>query len=112
MTAAVCLRLTTARLRSSISPAATSFHRRDRMTEPNVQPEPITASTCWPRLLTVEKAALYLGVSRETLKKNGIGLPRLRAGRKVLYDRELLDRLIDGCPPGADIWVALPRQAR
>ena len=83
------------------------------MTDRQAQPEPgpVTANcggvvfSCWPRLLPLRLAATYLGVSYDTLKKNGASLPRLRAGRKVLYDRDVLDRWLNQLPPGADIWV-------
>ena len=63
--------------------------------------------TIAPRLLDLEAAALYLGVSTWTLrelanKKDGV-LPRVRIPlpkgddlRKLLFDREDLDRLIEG----------------
>ena len=63
----------------------------------------------WPRLLTLDDAARYLGVSPETLRRQQ-GIPGLRrAGRKPLYDRVALDRGLDDCADGADIWVALRR---
>ena len=89
------------------------------MTDGNGQHDPIAATgngrvvfSCWPRLLPVRLAAAYLGISPETLKKNGASLPRLRAGRKVLYDRDLLDRWLDRLPPGANIWVDARKPSR
>ncbi len=80
------------------------------MIDRSAQPDPIADNgrvviASWPRLLPVRLAATYLGVSLDTLKKHGALLPRLRAGRKVLYDRYVLDRWLDQLPRGADIWV-------
>ncbi len=81
------------------------------MTDGNGQPERLVV-TGWPRLLPVRLAAAYLGISPDTLKKHGASLPRLRAGRKLLYDRYVLDRWLDQLPPGADIWVDARKPSR
>ncbi len=63
----------------------------------------------WPRMLPLDGAAQYLGVSTETLRKKK-NIPGLRrAGSKTLYDRHALDRALDDCGNGGDIWVALRR---
>jgi len=65
----------------------------------------------WPRMMRLDAAARYLGVSPETLRKEK-NIPGLRrAGRTVLYDRAAFDRALDDCVDGADIWVALRRTA-
>ena len=63
----------------------------------------------WPRLLSMELCAAYLGVSPETLRKQPLVPGRRVAGRKPLYDRLALDRALDDCSDGADIWIALRR---
>ncbi len=48
----------------------------------------------WPRLMSVGYAAAYLSVSASTVRT--LGLPTYNIGRRVLYDRKLIDRWIDG----------------
>lgn len=51
----------------------------------------------WPRLMSEEQAAAYVGVSVNTFVAN-IGNPfpePLRFGRRKLYDRTALDRAVD-----------------
>jgi hypothetical protein len=52
----------------------------------------------WPRLLSLELAASYVGVSEHLFKKNvGIKWPRPhRDGKRILWDRHELDMMIDG----------------
>lgn len=47
----------------------------------------------WPRLMSVGYAAAYLSVSTTTVRT--LGLPTYNIGRRVLYDRKLIDRWID-----------------
>jgi hypothetical protein len=62
----------------------------------------------WPRLLSGEQAAAYLGVTAPTLKTLGIK-PRSLRGR-VLYDRHDLDRYADALAVGGgDIDTYLDR---
>ena len=61
--------------------------------------------TTWPRLLTVELVALYLGVGEQTIRNRGAELPgRRRFGRRVVFDRVILDRMLDRCDKNNDIW--------
>lgn len=51
----------------------------------------------WPRLLSVEQAASYVGISKTTFL-NGVGRawPKsIRHGKRVLWDRTRLDRTVD-----------------
>lgn len=51
----------------------------------------------WPRLLSEDQAAAYVGVSRETFRqlvKAGT-YPQRREGKRVLYDRRVIDRIED-----------------
>jgi hypothetical protein len=66
--------------------------------------QPVQVSACVPRLLNLEAAAAYLGVSPWTVRDlDGAGvLPRVRVPlphggelRRLLFDREDLDRLIE-----------------
>ena len=48
-----------------------------------------------PRLMTVLQCAAYINVSERTLRNHGDLIPgRKRLGRRVLYDRVLIDRWI------------------
>jgi len=86
--------------------AAASERLRKRPGRPRTRParKPLAALPCSPRLLTLGQAARYLALSRATverLRAAGI-LPSVRiphaneAGevRRVLFDREDLDRLV------------------
>ena len=84
------------------------------MTEPNVQPEPITVSadngrlmfSCWPRLLSVEQIAAYLGLAPQTIRNNADRIPgRRNLGRRVLWDRQVVDRWLDRNDGSRDLWV-------
>lgn len=52
----------------------------------------------WPRRLSAELAAAYLGISKTTLL-TGVGSRRypepMRDGKRVLWDRETLDEWVD-----------------
>ena len=59
----------------------------------------------WPRLLSAELAAAYLSISRTSfldgVKRKEWPQP-IRHGKRTLWDRERLDRLVDvlsGLPP-------------
>ena len=58
-----------------------------------------------PRLLSIELAAAYLGVSATTFRLIAPHLHPLRCGRRVLYDRLTLDDYIDRFKPGQDISI-------
>jgi hypothetical protein len=74
---------------------------RPRKPEPY---QPVQVAACVPRLLDVDAAAVYLGVSAWTIRDldaRGV-LPRVRVPlpnggelRRLLFDRADLDRLID-----------------
>ena len=50
--------------------------------------------------------AAYLGLAPQTVRNHRADLPgRKRFGRKVLYDREALDRLIEKNNGVTDLWV-------
>lgn len=48
----------------------------------------------WPRLLSRDQAAAYLGVTAPTL--DGLAIHSQKVGRRRLYDRQILDRWADG----------------
>ena len=55
----------------------------------------------WPRLLSEEQAAAYVGLSLNAFRAR-IGNPwpaAIRIGRRKLYDRNALDRTVDGLAP-------------
>ncbi len=49
------------------------------------------------RLLSVKEAGLYLGLSPWTIRSLGWSgqIPEVRVGRRVLYDRQDLDRFVE-----------------
>ncbi len=47
----------------------------------------------WPRLMAVDMAAAYVGLSATTLRENGPAAKRM--GKRRLYDRHDLDRWAD-----------------
>ncbi len=66
--------------------------------------EPVSVTTCLPRLLDVDGAAAYLGVSAWTVRdldaagvlaRVRVPLPNGGELRRLLFDRADLDRLID-----------------
>lgn len=60
----------------------------------------------WPRLLTIEQAASYLGLSAQTIRNRKNLLPgRKLWGAKPVYDRVALDRLIDENNGVSDLWI-------
>ncbi len=84
-----------------------------RMTDRNGQPEPITAAdngrvviASWPRMLTVELLATYIGLAAQTVRNNADRIPgRRNLGRRVLFDRHVIDRWLDRCDGARDLWV-------
>ena len=62
-------------------------------------PKPaLAALPHWPRLLSEEQAAAYVGVSASSFRER-IGDPwpaAIRIGRRRLYDRLALDSAVDG----------------
>ncbi len=70
------------------------------MTARAEQPEP------WPRLLTVERAAAYIGLAAQTVRNRAGEIPgRKRLGRRVVYDRAVLDRWIDRNNGRTDLFL-------
>jgi hypothetical protein len=64
----------------------------------------------WPRLMAADLAALYLSIGLTMLRERGPAPKRF--GRRVLYDRQDLDRFADRlggsgeAPPSAPLTVA------
>ncbi len=82
------------------------------MIDRNGQPDPIAATdngrvvfSCCPRLLSIEGAAAYLGISETKLREFVHRLPRLRCGRRILFDRRALDEYVDYFRPDQDISI-------
>ena len=60
----------------------------------------------WPRMLTVELLAAYLGIAAQTVRNNTDRVPgRRNLGRRVLYDRHVIDRWLDRGDGARDLWV-------
>ncbi len=61
---------------------------------------------CWPRMLTVEQAAAYLGLSPKTIRNHKYQLPgRRNWGGKPVFDRYALDKMIDRSRGTRSLWV-------
>lgn len=69
----------------------------------------------WPRLLTVEMAALYLGIRPKTIRNHRYQLPGLRkwGGErgKIVFDRYVIDRWLDRCGGRRCLWLDAERLA-
>ncbi len=81
------------------------------MTRPAGQPDDLhhaerVVLSCWPRMLPVELAAKYLGLAVQTLRNHRGEIPgRKHLGRKVVYDRCVLDRWLDRNDGRTDLFV-------
>ena len=81
------------------------------MTDPTDQPDQVQHDarvllSCWPRLLTVEMAATYLGVSPKTIRNHRYRLPGMRKwGGKVVFDRQAIDRMLDHSGGRRNLWI-------
>ena len=81
------------------------------MTDPTDQPDHLQRDArvvmpCWPRLLSVELAANYLGLAVQTVRNRAGEIPgRKRLGRKVVYDRDVLDRWIERNTGRTDLFL-------
>ena len=58
-----------------------------------------------PRLLSIAGAASYLGISETKFREFVDRLPQLRCGRRVLFDRRVLDEFVDRFQPDQDISI-------
>ena len=64
----------------------------------------------WPRLLTVEMAAAYLGLSPKTIRNHRHKLPGLRTwGGKLVFDRHAIDKMLDHSGGRRSLWVDAER---
>ena len=62
--------------------------------------------SCWPRMLTVEMAAKYLGLSAKTIRNHRYRLPGMRKwGGKVVFDRQAIDRMLDHSGGRRSLWI-------
>ena len=60
----------------------------------------------WPRMLTVELLAAYIGLAAQTVRNNADRIPgRRNLGRRVLFDRHVIDRWLDRGDGARDLWV-------
>ncbi len=61
---------------------------------------------CWPRLLTAEMAATYLGLSPKTIRNHQYRLPGKRSwGGKIVFDRLAIDRMLDHSGGRRSLWI-------
>ena len=62
--------------------------------------------TCYPRMMPVEMAAKYLGIAVQTLRNHAGEVPgRKHWGRKVVYDRNVLDQMLDRNSGHTDLFL-------
>lgn len=67
----------------------------------------------WPRLLTVESVAQYLGLAVQTVRNRSLEVPGRRTlGRKVVYDRAIIDRWLDQNDGTRDLWLDARRMIK
>ena len=67
----------------------------------------------WPRLLTIDMAARYLGLSAKTIRNHGNLLPGKRSwGGKVVFDRHEIDRMLDKTRGMRSLWIDAERACR
>ena len=60
----------------------------------------------WPRLLTVDLVAAYIGLAPQTVRNNVDRIPgRRNLGRRVLFDRQVIDQWLDRGDSARDLWV-------
>jgi len=60
----------------------------------------------WPRLLGVDQLAVYLGMAPQTIRNNADRIPgRRHLGRRVLWDKNIVDRWIDRNDGTRDLWI-------
>ena len=64
----------------------------------------------WPRLLTVELAAVYLGTTPKTIRNHRCKLPGMRKmGSRVVFDRKAIDAMLDRSGGMRDLWLDAER---
>ncbi len=63
------------------------------------------------RLMSTPETAAYIGVGTQTVKNDApdLAVARRSYGKRVLYDRATLDRILDRMGPGHDVRKALRR---
>ena len=60
----------------------------------------------WPRMLSIELAAAYLGLSPKTIRNHKCQLPGRRSwGGKVVFDRQAIDRMLDHSGGRRSLWI-------
>ena len=88
------------------------------MTEPVVHVEqdrrpPRLVVMPWPRLLSIELLARYLSISPLTVRNHSGEIPgRRKVGRKVVFDRLVIDGSLEGRRENDNVWVAFRRAMR
>ena len=67
----------------------------------------------WPRLLSVELAAQYLGLSPKTIRNHKYKLPGLRKwGSLIVFDRHAIDRMLDHSGGRRSLWIDAEKLCR
>ena len=67
----------------------------------------------WPRMLDLQMAALYLGISAKTIRNHRHKLPGMRKwGDKIVFDRHALDRMIDRSQGMRSLWVDAEKEIK
>ena len=62
--------------------------------------------SAWPRLLSVDMVAKYLGIAPQTVRNHRGDMPgRRMLGGHVVYDRVVLDKWIEDNSGRTDLWI-------
>ena len=76
------------------------------------RPEPVGIVHPWPRLLDVPHLAAYLGLAEQTIRNHASEIPgRKHFGRKLVWDRLVIDDWITKNHSARDLWVDARRLA-
>lgn len=66
----------------------------------------------WPRLLDVPHLAAYVGLAEQTIRNHANEIPgRRRFGKKIVWDRLIIDDWITKNHSARDLWVDARRLA-
>ena len=64
-------------------------------------------------MLEIPQLASYLGLAEQTVRNHAAEIPgRRRFGRKVVYDKKVVDRWLDRNKGVTDLWVDAKKMLR
>ncbi len=66
-----------------------------------------------PRMLEIPQLAAYLGLGEQTVRNHCAEIPgRKKFGRKIVFDRYIVDRWLDKNDGTTDLWLDARRRLR